>query len=511
MTEVRPAALDVPAPVTASRVPPVVCQPKGWHAHRRAVSSLLDSYRAVPPGSPVRLAKRTSNLFRPRAATSGPGLDVAGLDGVIAIDVDAATADVQGMCTYEHLVAATLRQGFMPYVVPQLKTITLGGAVTGLGIESSSFRNGLPHESVLEMDVLTGAGELLTVTPDGEHADLFAGFPNSYGSLGYAVRLRIRLQPVRPYVTLRNVRLTRLDDLTAAIGQIVATRSWEGEAVDFVDGVAFSPAEVYLVLGTWADEVPAISDYTGQAVYYLSLRDRGRDAMTVHDYLWRWDTDWFWCSKAFGAQNPYVRRVWPASRRRSDVYHRLVGLETRYGVAARIDGWRGRPSRERVIQDVEIPLGSTAEFLRWFDAEVGMRPVWLCPLRLREPDPAGPAGPADAQAEAGTRSSGEGEDRGPAGAQRWPLYPLRAGQVYVNVGFWGMVAMAPEGRAGDVNRRIEQAVDRFGGHKSLYSEAFYGEEDFWLRYGGGAYRSLKERYDTDGRLLDLYAKAVRRR
>ena len=42
----------------------------------------------------------------------------------------------------------------MPLVVPQLKTITLGGAVTGLGIESTSFRHGLPHESVREMDVL---------------------------------------------------------------------------------------------------------------------------------------------------------------------------------------------------------------------------------------------------------------------------------------------------------------------------------------------------------------------
>ena len=66
------------------------------------------------------------------------------------------------MCTYEDLVDATLPHGLIPYVVPQLRTITLGGAVTGLGIESTSFRNGLPHESVLEMDVFTGAGEVVT-------------------------------------------------------------------------------------------------------------------------------------------------------------------------------------------------------------------------------------------------------------------------------------------------------------------------------------------------------------
>src|SRR5215212_2499452 len=68
------------------------------------------------------------------------------------------TAVVQGMTTYEDLVDATLAHGLMPFVVPQLKTITLGGAVTGLGIEASSWRNGLPHESVRSIDVLTGDG-----------------------------------------------------------------------------------------------------------------------------------------------------------------------------------------------------------------------------------------------------------------------------------------------------------------------------------------------------------------
>ena len=145
----------------------------------------------------MRLAKRTSNLFRPRAATDAPGLDVSGLTGVIAVDPEARTADVQGMCTYEDLVDATLPHGLIPLVVPQLRTITLGGAVTGLGIESTSFRNGLPHESVLEMDVLhrrrRGRDH-----PPGE--DLFDAFPNSYGSLGYATRPRIELEPVPAYV-----------------------------------------------------------------------------------------------------------------------------------------------------------------------------------------------------------------------------------------------------------------------------------------------------------------------
>ena len=477
-------ALDsrAPVPVTTSSVPPARCTPKGRAVHDAAVRRLVESYRAIPPGQTVRLAKRTSNLFRPRAATTAPGLDVSGLDGVVSVDADRRLAEVQGMCTYEKLVAATLPHGLMPFVVPQLKTITLGGAVTGLGIESSSFRNGLPHESVVELDILTGAGDVLTVTPDGEHADLFAGFPNSYGSLGYATRLRIELDPVRPIVALRHVRFGSLEDVAAAIATITAERKWDGEPVDFLDGVVFSAAESYLTLGTWADEVPALSDYTGSEIFYRSIRDRGRDALTVHDYLWRWDTDWFWCSRAFGAQHPLLRRLWPASRRRSDVYHRIVGWENRYGVVARVDGWRGKPARERVVQDVELPVEQTADFMRWFLDHVPMTPVWLCPLRLR--------------------------DKGPS---KWSLYPLQAGTTYVNVGFWGTVPIVPGRADGDVNRDVERAVADFGGHKSLYSDAYYGEEEFWAAYGGAAYRSLKDRYDPQHRLLDLYAKAVRRR
>ena len=435
-----------------------------------------DGLRALPGGR-IRLAKPTSNLFRTHTR-DGAGLDVSGLVDVISIDAAARTADVQGMCTYETLVAATLPHGLMPLVVPQLKTITLGGAVTGLGIESSSLFNGLPHESVLEMDVLTGDGDVLTVSPQDD-AELFRAFPNSYGSLGYALRLKIALQPTAPYVTLRHVRFDELDTLASAVDSIAAKHEWDGERVEFVDGVMFSPGESYLTLATWADTLPpgveAPSDYTGQQIFYRSIQQRERDCLTVADYIWRWDTDWFWCSGAFGAQHPALRRIWPRRWRRSDVYHRLVGLEARYDVVARLDRRRGLPARERVVQDIEVPLERTAEFLRWFERDVGMTPVWLCPLRAQ---------------------------------QQWPLYPLEPGRTYVNVGFWGTVPIADGARDGDVNRRIEARVAELGGHKSLYSDAYYDRSTFDALYGGAAYASAKTRYDPHGRLPGMYEKVV---
>jgi FAD/FMN-containing dehydrogenase len=449
--------------------------------HEVAVARLRAAYTAVPPGTPVRLAKHTSNLFRFRdAGAQSPTapLDVSAFDHVLRVDPARRTAWVGGMTTYEDLADATLAHGLMPKVVPQLKTITLGGAVTGLGIESTSLRNGLPHESVTEMEILTGDGRVLRATADNEHADLFRGFPNSYGTLGYALSLTIELEPVRPFVHLRHFAFGNAEECMDAIGQIAAEGSFRGHRADFVDGTAFTPGELYLSVGAFSDVAPWRSDYTDQEIYYTSIAAAKEDFLTVRDYLWRWDTDWFWCSKAFGVQRPLVRRMWPRRYRRSDVYRRLVALDRRYGLTGALNSRRQQPSREFVTQDVEIPVEHGADFLRFFDANVGMRPVWICPLR-------------DAQA--------------------WPLYPLKPGEVYVNFGFWGTAALPADQADGYYNRLIEDEVSKLDGHKSLYSTSFYPEDEFYRRYNGEAYRALKRAYDGQGRLLGLYEKCVRGR
>ncbi|OBB60564.1 FAD-binding oxidoreductase [Mycolicibacterium monacense] len=449
-------------------------------AHAEGVERLLASYRAIPQTAAVRLAKPTSNLFRARAKSTVKGLDVSGLTGVIAVDPDARTADVAGMCTYETLVAATLPYGLAPLVVPQLKTITLGGAVTGLGIESTSFRNGLPHESVLEMDILTGSGEVLTASRD-RHPDLFHAFPNSYGTLGYSVRLKIELEPVKPFVALRHLRFHSLTELVDAMDRIVETGGLDGEPVDYLDGVVFSAEESYLCVGVRTATPGPVSDYTGRQIYYRSIQHPAgekHDRLTIHDYLWRWDTDWFWCSRAFGAQNPKIRRFWPHRYRRSSFYWKLIGYDQRFDIADRIEIRNGRPPRERVVQDVEVPIGRTAVFLAWFLENVPIEPIWLCPLRLRD-------------------------------ESSWPLYPIRPGHTYVNVGFWSSVPVGPD--EGFTNRLIERKVSELDGHKSLYSDAYYPREEFDELYGGETYKTVKKAYDPDSRLLDLYAKAVQRR
>jgi len=340
------------------------------------------------------------------------------------------------------------------------------------------LRNGLPHESVLAMEILTGDGRVVTASKDNEHAALYRGFPNSYGTLGYTLSLTIELEPVRPYVHLRHFRFTDPGECFEAISRVAAEGSYAGHHADFIDGTAFGPDELYLTVGAFSDVAPWLSDYTRGRIYYQSIQGPKEDFLTIADYLWRWDTDWFWCSRAFGVQRPAVRALWPRRYRRSDVYRKLVALDRKYRVTSQLAERQGRPQREMVVQDVEIPVEQSATFLTYFLAEVGMTPVWLCPLRLR-------------------------------GDQAWPLYPMRPGQVYVNFGFWGMVSLPSGAGDGYFNRRIEDKVAELGGHKGLYSTSFYSREEFWARYNGPAYAQLKQEYDAGGRLADLYDKCVR--
>ena len=397
------------------------------------------------------------------------------LNEVLEVDAGAGWVDAEGMVSYEDLVRACLPHVVAPAVVPQLKTITLGGAVAGVGIEASSHRYGLVHDTVRELEVLLGDGSIVLATPENEHADLFYGFPNSYGTLGYALRVRAGVVPVKPYVRLEHRPFDDAGRFFEALGE----RLRAGDA-DFVDGTVFSPRALYLTLGRFADSAPYASDYTFERIYYRSIAERREDFLTVHDYLWRWDTDWFWCSKNVLAQNPLVRRlVYGRARLGSRTYTKVMRWNSRLGLTRKLELLLGLHS-ESVIQDVDIPLERAGEFLEFYARTIGLWPQWICPI-----------GPAPH-------------------AGRFTLYPLRPGW-YVNFGFWDVRRSREAHPPGHFNRLVESKVAELGGIKSLYSESYFAQDEFAAIYGGEAYAALKRKYDPGGAFPTLYEKCVLKR
>jgi len=435
-------------------------------AHRARVEALAATLAAS--SGPVRLKKPTSNLFRPRRDAKRTELEVTALNHVVDIDVQARIAEVEGMTTYADLVDATLPHGLAPAIVPELKSITVGGAVSGVGIESGGFRYGLVHHTVDALDVLVADGRVLTCSPE-KRSELFFGFPNSYGSLGYATRVRVGLIPVQPWVRLEHTGYSDPAALFDAIGAECAHPT-----CDWLEAVYFGPGRLVLTRAHAAAALPAgteASDYGFMDQYWKSLQQKREDWLTIHDYLWRWDTDWFWCSKNVGAHLKPVRLLLGRKRLSSVTYQKIMRASRR-GPLSLIQ--KLRPRTESVIQDVDIPIDNAAKFLAEFDAEIGIRPVWICPFIV--PD------------------------------GRFSLFRLRTDTPYINFGFWDMVRSYKAD--GHYNARVEDLVARHGGKKSLYSRSTWDEARFWQEFDRQAYDALKRECDPHGRFPGLYEKAV---
>jgi FAD/FMN-containing dehydrogenase len=203
-------------------------------------------------------------------------------------------------------------------------------------------------------------------------------------------------------------------------------------------------------------------------IYYRSIQRKPNDWLTSKGYIWRWDTDWFWCSKHFGVQKPAIR-VFAKRGLNSRTYQRLMRLSQRLLPVS--------TTTESVIQDVQIPIENASSFCDFLFAEIGITPVWVCPFR----------------------SSG----------QTYDLCGLNPDRLYINFGFWDMVPTIHAN--GHYNKMIEGKVAEFGGRKGLYSTSYYDKDTFWSMYDQTRYEELKNAYDPDRLFPDLYSKCVERK
>jgi FAD/FMN-containing dehydrogenase len=423
----------------------------------------------------VRLGKETSNLFRKREASNENTLSVRDFNHVLAVNPAEGWVEVEGMTTYADLLDATLVHNVMPAVLPELKSITVGGAVSGTGLESSSFRYGFVHETILEVDILLSDGRVVTCTPENEYSDLFFGIPNSYGTLGYILKTKVRTIPVKPYVKMQHLKFSDPAALFSAM------KDYSGRSdIDFIDGAIHGKDYYIMTAGTFSDAAPYLSDYTYKNIYYRSQQARDEDYLTTKDYLWRWDTDWFWCSNVIHAQNPFVRRLLGRKRLNSLFYSKLMRLNQRWRITERLQPIFGASTEEWVIQDSEIPVEKAAGYVEFFHREISTKPIAIGPVRCPTPQ------------------------------NRFPLFPLKPLALYINIGFYGSVPAAKNKVMGYFNRLVEKKTMELGGIKMLYSDAYYTKDEFWKIYDKPTYDTLKEKYDPQKKLRGLYEKCVER-
>jgi FAD/FMN-containing dehydrogenase len=439
--------------------------------HQQKVASIAATLRAQAElGETVHITKRGVHHVVPLPGDrrfSGRPVDISTLDEVVEIDVPNRRCTAEPGVTFAALLSVTLPHGLIATVVPELEGITLGGAVAGCSVESMSFRFGGFHDSCIEYEVITGAGEVIRCSPERE-PQLFHMIHGSYGTLGIVSQLTFDLVPARPFVQLVYRRFPTVERFHAAMRE----RCVAGD-FDFVDGIVHAPDCFVLCLGRFADSAPYTSDYRWLDIYYKSTRERREDWLTTADYCFRYDAECHWLT----------RTVPPLEWKpvRFALGKLFLGSENLIRWSGRLERVLGLKKRPDVVCDVFIPSASFEEFWSWYARTFRFYPLWVVPYRL------GAIYPWVAAAHARRMGSGltVGDDP--------PLC--------IDCAIYGK----PNGEPSqDYSRLLEEKTYALGGIKTLISRNHYSRERFWEIYDHERYSAAKARLDPRGVFPDLY-------
>jgi FAD/FMN-containing dehydrogenase len=164
-------------------------------------------------------------------------IDSSTLNAVRLVGNDAL--DAQPGALWGDVAKASLAQGLTPPVMVDAMMLTVGGTLSVGGTGETSYRFGAQVDHVLELDVVTGAGELVTCSP-GRNDELFRMVLAGLGQCGIIVRARLRLIQAPRYVAMRTLiyddmdtflsdqaRLTAVDALGPLNGRV--TREKDGQ------------------------------------------------------------------------------------------------------------------------------------------------------------------------------------------------------------------------------------------------------------------------------------------
>lgn len=146
-------------------------------------------------------------------------------------------------------LSATLNPlGWTIPVLPEMDDLTIGGAVMGTGVESTSHRHGLLQHICVSYELVLNDGSVVTCSKD-EKPDLYYSVPWSYGTVGILTSVEIKIVPAKKFVKLEYHPFKKMDSFVEKFSQASKEKKEE-----FVEGIVFSENEGVLMTGNQTDE-----------------------------------------------------------------------------------------------------------------------------------------------------------------------------------------------------------------------------------------------------------------
>jgi len=451
-----------------SKRPSTYCT-KADHEYR--LSRILSTLDSRPPGSKLSLHRRTlqSNTIRNATHKNEPTyfpIDLTSFHHIIEIDTSAQFVICEPSVSFGDLLRELLKVGMTTLVVPELPGITVGGAIAGGGLESSSHRHGQVSDTVLEIECL--APELRVCSPEID-SDLFYAISASYNTCALMTKIKLKIAPAPKYVSLTTRRYDNFEDAVQALksGQNIGKS-------DTIEGLAYSSNEILVIEGEHTDSAKSpVRNFTRHwdKWYYKTIRTSSQITVPYYDYCFRYNYGSFWMADyvldMMGGDNIMARF--------------LIGafLDTKHLFAVLHSGNLSDLGRMRIIQDCYVPVDRAVAFLQAEDQDIGVYPLWLCPIK------------------------------GTSTPQVLASHFSEEGESFINVGIYGRPNRFPFDPQ-QLHSRIIDLLIEYGGRSMLYAQTWHTPTQFEAMYSKALkdVEKVKSGNGGEGCFFGLYEKVA---
>ncbi|MEL7059091.1 MAG: FAD-binding protein [Acidobacteriota bacterium] len=131
----------------------------------------------------------------------GVVIDTASMQTIHEININELWAECDAGVVWRDLVAQTVPMGYVPPVLTNNLGVTLGGTTSVAGLGVASYRFGTQADNAIEIEVVTGTGEILRASAD-ENSDLWNVARCGLSQFGIITRVRMRLRPCKQKVRM---------------------------------------------------------------------------------------------------------------------------------------------------------------------------------------------------------------------------------------------------------------------------------------------------------------------
>jgi FAD/FMN-containing dehydrogenase len=201
----------------------------------------------------IRVAGRGKGhtVFGQSQAEAGVVIDMTTLKQIHSIGTDAAVVDAG--VVWRDLLLATIPAGLTPPVLTDYTRLTIAGTLSVGGVGGRSYLHGAQVDNVLELQVVTGEGELVTCS-ESSNRGLFEAALAGLGLCAVIVRATVRLVPARERARTQRFFYPNAPSLLADMRFLVGA-----ERFDHIQGLSVATP------GGFAFFIEATSFYTSPA------------------------------------------------------------------------------------------------------------------------------------------------------------------------------------------------------------------------------------------------------